>query len=243
MLLVTALLAALLAGVIQGVTGFGAGIVMMSILPYVTELTSAAAMTALISIVLTSLMVWRYRASLNLKVALLPTLFYIAGSTLAIRTVQGIDITMLKLVFGVFLIALALYFAFAKSVSLAPNLVTMFVCGFVSGLCDGFFSVGGPLMVLFFMAVTTTREEYLANLQVVFLVVAAYNTVLRAATGLFTADLVAPSLAGMAGIFLGLQLANRIADRIDDALVRNLTYLLIGVSGVITLVTTALTLL
>lgn len=44
-LLVTIMIAALLAGFIQGVIGFGAGIVLMSVLPYFLLLPKAAALT------------------------------------------------------------------------------------------------------------------------------------------------------------------------------------------------------
>lgn len=150
-LLVTIMIAALLAGFIQGVIGFGAGIVLMSVLPYFLLLPKAAALTNTVAVSLTIIMVYHYRNYIKLKLIIWPTLFYILGSTIAIRLSKNLDISFLKIIFAIFLICLALYFwKFSQKISISANFMSMFLCGFVSGVCDGLFAIGGPLMVLFF---------------------------------------------------------------------------------------------
>lgn len=228
-----AFIASLTAGIIQGLTGFGAGIVIMSLLPYAAGITKSAAIAPVISAVLLVSMVWMYRDALRWKLVVLPTVFYLFGSALAIMTVRYIDVSLLKMVFGVFLIALALYFFFAKEIRLKNTMITMFLCGFGSGLCDGFFSAGGPLMVLYYSALTDNRREYMANLQFVFLAAAVFNTFLRVKNGIFTSDLILPALLGMIGILAGLKLAGKLS--VKEKTAKTLTCLLIAVSGVITL--------
>lgn len=55
-----------------------------------------------------------------------------------------------------------------------------------------------------------------------------------------TLDLLPLSIAGIIAILMGLFVANRVVDRLDTKLLQNLTYLLIGFSGALTLITTLL---
>ncbi|KHD46098.1 sulfite exporter TauE/SafE family protein [Streptococcus hongkongensis] len=238
-LFLTIIMAALLAGFIQGVTGFGAGIVLMSVLPYLLLLPKAAALTNAVAVSLTIIMVYHYRKYIRFKLIVWPTLFYIVGSSLAIHLSKSLDINFLKIIFAIFLIALVFYFStFSQKITISANFLSMFLCGFVSGICDGLFAIGGPLMVLFFLAVTENQRDYLANLQVVFLISGSYNLIFRAAQGILTLDLLLLSLVGIAAIIIGLLIANRIVDRLDAKMLQQMTYLLIAVSGAITLITT-----
>ncbi len=238
-LLIIVLITAFFAGLIQGVTGFGAGIVMMSAIPYVINLPKAAAITNAVAVVLTIIMAYQYRNQIKLKLLLAPTLFYIIGSTLAIHLSKGYDSRFLKIIFAVFLIGLALYFwKFAEKVSIKANFLTMFLCGVVSGICDGLFAIGGPLMVLFFLAVTDSQEEYLANLQTVFLISGLYNLFFRAIQGILTVDLLPLIVLGIISIIIGLVIANRIMHHIKPTQIKLMTYALIGISGLFTLMTT-----
>jgi len=230
--------AALLGGLVQGVTGFGAGIVIMTLIPYIFPLTSAAAMTGMISIVLTGSMAWKYREHMRPQLIILPTVFYLITSTLAVNLATVMDMTVLKIIYALFLIALSLYFLFVKGASVPDNTLSIILCGALSGLCDGFFSAGGPFMVLLFMAATSSEDEYMANLQTVFFIVALYNTALRIFKGIITPALVAPTLIGVAVMLVGLGLAGKVRTKVSADTVRLITYIVIGVSGVITLVTT-----
>jgi hypothetical protein len=96
------------------------------------------------------------------------------------------------------------------------------------------FSIGGPLMVLYFMSITDSKEEYLGTIQTFFAICAAYNLALRTYRGLFTMDLMGYALLGVVAIFLGLKLGNRVVDRIDDKMMQKIVCIMIGISGITT---------
>ncbi|MCF0108572.1 MAG: sulfite exporter TauE/SafE family protein, partial [Erysipelotrichaceae bacterium] len=77
-------LLALIAGIVQGVTGFGAGIVMMMGFPYFFSLPVSAALSGTIGTMLSVTMTWTYRKFINWKELVLPTIVYNAVSTLCI---------------------------------------------------------------------------------------------------------------------------------------------------------------
>lgn len=228
----------LLAGFVQGVSGFGAGIVFMSIVPYFLSVTASAAISNFVCLMLEIMMVIRYRKYINKKIILMPAVFFIVGGTIGIVLASNMDTRLMKLILGGFLILLSIYMlVFRSKMKLKDNLLTMFVCGFVSGLCDGMFSIGGPLMVLYFLATTRTKEEYLGTIQTFFMICAIYNLALRTYRGLFTVDLLGYALVGTAEIFAGLSVGNRVVDKIDDQMMQKIVCVMIGISGAVTFLT------
>lgn len=228
----------LLAGFVQGVSGFGAGIVFMSIVPYFLSVTASAAISNFVCLMLEIMMVIRYRKYINKKIILMPAVFFIVGGTIGIILASNMDTRLMKLILGGFLILLSIYMLiFRSKMKLKDNLLTMFVCGFVSGLCDGMFSIGGPLMVLYFLATTKSKEEYLGTIQTFFLICAIYNLALRTYRGLFTVDLLGYALVGTAAIFAGLAVGNRVVDKIDDQMMQKIVCVMIGISGAVTFLT------
>lgn len=232
-------LSLVLAGFVQSVTGFGAGIVFMSIAPYFIAVTGAAAVSNFVSLMLEIMMAWRYRSFIQWRTIGAPALCFMATSTVAIHWATAMDVVVLKRILGVFLILLCPYMLmFRQKIALRPSWRTVMACGVFSGLCDGFFAVGGPMMVLYFLAITRSKEAYLGTLQSFFMICAAYSLAMRTYRGLFTADMVGYALAGTAAIFLGLWLGNRAVNRIDDQMMQKLVCLMIGLSGGVTLLST-----
>ena len=233
------MLTAVIAGLVQGTTGFGLGIVMMLVLPFFLPLASSAAVTNFISLPLCLFLYLRYRKEVNHKLLILPTLFYIVGSSLAILLIPYINQYLLKIFFSLFLIGLSIYFLkFATTFQIRASLTTMIVTGVLSGICDGLFGIGGPLMVVFYLVLVPTKEAYLGSIQGLFLLVGIYNIIFRIYRGIFTINLLQPSLFISVAVLLGMLIANRIVNRINHDLIRQLTYCFIGLSGVITLLTT-----
>ena len=98
--------------------------------------------------------------------------------------------------------------------------------------------MGSSVMVVFYLALVPTKEAYLGSIQGLFLLVGIYNIIFRIYRGIFTINLLQPSLFISVAVLLGMLIANRIVNRINHDLIRQLTYCFIGLSGVITLLTT-----
>ena len=107
-------LMALLGGFVQGVTGFGGGIVMMMVFPMLFPLTQAAGINGAILVFLNSTMVYVYRKHINIKMVLPVFLFSIIVSTITIKVAAGAAPLIIKKMFGGFLLLLAIYYLFIK---------------------------------------------------------------------------------------------------------------------------------
>lgn len=230
-------LAALAAGFIQGIAGFGSGPVQMMVYPLFWSLPEAAAVSVCVSVPLNLNMMLTYWKRIDWKKVLLPVLPYMAVCTVAIRFSKDIDQAFMKKVFGGFLILLAVYYLFFdRREKRKLSLFTTLVYIAVSAVCDAFFGIGGPLMVLYFLSITDSQEEYLGTAAAFFLINGAYNTAVRLMSGIIGTQHVPYICAGIAAILLGVTAAHRLVDRLDDALLRKVTYVMIGLTGVFNLI-------
>lgn len=233
-------LPALAGGIIQGVTGFGAGVVMMMFLPLQYSVVQSAGISSAICMILCAAMVYRYRKTINFKKIIAPAILYLAISSISILFAKMINQEVMKIILGIFLIILSLYFLFFNKKVIEPKGIVSILCIVISGICDGLFGIGGPLMVIYFLAKTSSKEEYLGTIQCFFLINVLYSTIFRIFNSIITIDLMPGIGLGMLGILVGLFVANKIVDRLDGGLVKKLTYVIIGLCGLSNVITTLL---
>ena len=111
--LVLLLVFALGASFTQRVTGFGFGIFIMTVLPFLMpsygEATALSGMLAVISVTITLLRMWRYiqwRKLLPILVTFLLVSFF------SVRLVARVDSNLMKRVLGCILVVVSVYFFF-----------------------------------------------------------------------------------------------------------------------------------
>ena len=221
-------------GVVQGTCGFGCGILAMLGYSSYLPVNQAAAVTSVINFGITFPTFLRYRKHLTVKKILLPFLIYTVSSVLIIHASVRLNAGLLKRFFGLFLLLLSLYH-FTLAGRQPPRWTPlMTVLAFlVSGLGSGLFAVGGPLMVLYFLAHTDSTEEFLADTQMIFAVNALPTLTMRVRSGLLTAGHVPLLVPGLLGVLGGFWLAGRLAGRLDKPKLTRLVYLAVGVSGLL----------
>lgn len=225
-------LPALIAGLIQGVTGFGAGIIMMMFLPLQFSVVQSAGISGAVSLVLCSMMVFRYRKFINFKKVIGPVILFNIVNSIFIIYSKSIDQkNLMKLILGIFLMILSIYFLFFSDKNFKPNKIVSILCIIISGICGGLFGTGGPLMVIYYLAKTDSKEEYLGTIQCLFLINTCYSTLFRIINGIITTQLISNIFIGMIGIIIGVTIANKIVNKLNTTFVRKLTYCVIGVSG------------
>ena len=230
-------LIALVAGMIHTITGFGAGIIMMMVLPYFLDMVTGPALSSSINFFLSLTLTFKFRDTIRLRLILYPVIPYMICSTGAIMALKHLDMRLLAIAFGGFLIILSAYFLFiAGKMSVRPTWQSAVVCGAVSGVCAGLFGIGGPLMALYFLAITDSKESYTGNLQCCFTCSCLSNTLTRVSRGIYTMDLVPLTILGLVAINLGKALGLKVLDRLDANLIRKIVYLFVGLSGLLTVV-------
>ena len=229
------LVAAFAAGVVQALTGFGAGIVMMIVLPLLYAIPQAAGISQAICLAICAMMTFQYRKSIQWKKALKPVVPYLTVSSLCIQFSTRVNQEILVRIFGGFLVLLSLYYLFfnknAGPKEMSRPMSALYIVA--SGLWDGLFGIGGPLMVIYFLNLTKDKKEYLGTMQAFSILNVLWNTLFRLYSGILTTAHLPMIAAGMAAILIASVLAKKAVEKIDDAKLRKMTYLLIGISGLL----------
>lgn len=224
---------ALLAGLIQGLTGFGAVIIMMIFFPSILPMVQAAGIGGIIVLPSEMALALHYRHAFKLKRVLPALIIYAAVATWSVHLGRILDTHVLRLMLGVLLIALCGYFLFSKN---AENrrypwyiaILFMVISGFFSGL----FGIGGPLMALYFLSLSKSIPEYIANIQGFFLLDSLYITSIRVASGILGIRVLPYILVGMLAGVVGTVIASRLSSRWNLTTIKPWIYRFIGLAGV-----------
>ncbi|WP_461214385.1 TSUP family transporter [Lacticaseibacillus sp. GG6-2] len=226
------LLAAILASLVQGVTGFGSGIMLMIFLPAMLPIGQSAGVATMTMVLAEIALVWRYRRFIHLKRVVWPFFVYASVATWSVHLGQVLPVQLLKGLLGALLISLAVYFTVSHGAGSKPFpfIVTL---GFmvISGFFNGLFGIGGPLMALYFLTLAKSKEEYLASIQTFFLIDTVYVTTLRFATQVLHVGDVKFVVIGMVGTLIGTAIANRIVTRLNVRTITKVVYVFIGLAG------------
>jgi len=227
------------AGIVQTTTGFGSGIFVMIFLPMFLPVTGASALSSVVSFFLTIAMAWRYRAHARIKEIIpLAIVNVVCSSTCIYLSANVIDLSGLKAYLGLFLIVVAIWMAFfAHKLRIKPSMGSALICGSISGAANGFFSTGGPPIVVYLLgAYGDDKLAYLGTFQWFGIMTGIVTIGMRIYAGTMTASLVPYVLPGLIGIYLGMFVGNRIVDRINVEQMKKLIYAFLAVSGLITFI-------
>lgn len=235
--LLLVIFAAFCGGLVQAVTGFGGAVIVMIFLPMILNMTAAPALSDGITMMLSFSMFWRYRRSVRFQSIVVPACVYLVASTLAIHCSGSLDTGKLKGIFGLFLIALSIYFfVFSGKLSVRPTMAVQIGCGLLAGICGGLFGISGPPVSLFYLAATDTKEEYLGTLNAFFSITVIFNMASRIYNGFLTVSLLPLMAAGIGAILTGCALGSRFVKKINIEMMRKCVYGLMVFAGAVTVI-------
>lgn len=231
------LLFALGAAFVQRTTGFGFGIFIMTMLPYLLpSYGEATALSGLLAMVTSSIIVFKNRQHIVWR-NLIPILcVFLVFSVVAIEFLSIMRRDTLHVILGITLIAASLYFwFFSDRIKVRPTIVTQASLGTLSGFMGGFFGMQGPPAVLYFLSVSDTKEKYIALTQTYFLIGNLMMTCYRFHAG-FVSDVVLRSwMIAIPAVLLGTYVGNIVYKHLQMPLLRKIVYIYIGLSGVLAL--------
>ncbi|MBQ0057044.1 MAG: sulfite exporter TauE/SafE family protein [Bacteroidales bacterium] len=223
------------AAFVQRVSGFGFGIFIMTILPYLMpSYGEATALSGLLAAVTSILIVWKMHSHISWR-RLWPILFtFIIVSYVSVKFVSSAGDIVLKRMLGVMLILAAVWFMFfSRHIRVRPSIPVQVAMGTLSGVMGGLFGMQGPPAVLYFLACTGTKEGYIALTQCYFLVGNLMMTVFRAGEGYLTADVGKAWCVGVPAVLLGTWLGSKVFDRIPLNVLRTIIYIYMAISGAV----------
>lgn len=222
----------LISSVIQCVTGFGFGIIMMAVMPLFLPYPVAMNVSTVLSLFLNLAILLPCIKNVNWKQLALPAIFCVVGSTAGNFLIAGADMGIYKRLLGVFLIMLAIWlYFFSSKVKIKPTPKNAAIAGIVSGMCGGLFSVSGPPMVLYLVSVLDDKQEYMATTQCYFLINNIYLLSIRFAMHTIPGGIMTPVIFGTAGLLLGSVVGGKIFKKLNPQKVKTFVYAFMAISG------------
>lgn len=227
------------ASFVQRTTGFGFGIFIMTLLPFLMpSYGEATTLSGLLALTTSAMISIRMRKYITWK-RLFPILItFIIVSAVAICMLARIHDNTLRKILGIILIITALYFAFFSSrIKLKTTLPYQIGAGTISGIMGGLFGMQGPPAVLYFISSEPDKNSYMAMVQTYFLIGNAMMTIVRASNGFLTATVGRCYVFCIAAVLTGTLLGSWAFKHIPGRIFPYVVYSYIGISGLIIFLT------
>ena len=150
----------------QRTVGFGFGIFLIPLLFLLGimdgDYKSIVSLSSMMAATLSLITVWDLRKSLDWHYIWPLLIVFIPTSTFFSYVMFGTDASWLKIILGITLILLSIYFTFFKKegIKIKPNWFNTISLGSLSGLMGGLFSMQGPPVVYYYLSTQKTKEEY-----------------------------------------------------------------------------------
>lgn len=213
------MLAVLVGYFVKGVAGIGNTLVVTSAMSYTRTNAEITPVELLLCVPTNLVVTWVYRRHINWKLAIAPMCMVLAGDVLGVLLLKNVDVTAMKMVFGVVLILLSveqLWRELRGKPGKTAHPALMLVLGISAGVLCGMFGVGA-LLAAYLSRVTTDDMTYKGTMSVIFTVENAFRIVAYSVTGLLTtASLINAAMLlpfmGL-GLFLGIRLSSRMNAR------------------------------
>ena len=229
------------ASFIQRTIGFGFGIFIMTALPFLMpSYAEAVTLSGLFSLTSATVVMAQYIKYVNWKRFLPIIVAFTIFSTVAIYLLDRIEGPSMRIILGIMLIVLSLYFSFFKEKIqkiIRPTAGWQLGAGSLSGVMGGLFGMQGPPVVLYLIASEPDKDRYMGMIQTYAVATNITMVIGRALNGYITPAVGVTYLYGLGGLAIGVIAGNWAYKRIPNRLFTYIVYAYIGISGAIILFT------
>lgn len=198
------ILVTMLAALVQGCLGFGGGLISMAILSLVWEVKDATAAMAPVGLLMVSMLSVKLRHSMTPR-ELVPLFVAIpVGVFGGVYALGSLPSTLLKSLLGLTLVVFVLH-STKKTVSRPQKDSGRFAAaaGALSGFTGAALNAAGPPVLIYASITGWQKDQFRANLQLIFLVIAVFAVGGLALGGFFSAASLTLSLKLVPGVLAG----------------------------------------
>lgn len=213
-----ALCAFVLAGMVQGSSGFGFSLVAVGLVGMALgDVKMGAVVPVFSNVALTGWISWRLRSHIRVRMVLPFLSGSLIGVPAGVWLLSAIRPVWVYAGIGAVLFVSGGYALLPKQRRRDWHRVWVGVpCGLASGGLSGAFNTGGPPAVAFLSNQSMDRFEFVATLQFVFVLASLVRLGFLGGWGMIDSRVLAIGLAGIAAALLGGYLGHRILHRMAD---------------------------
>lgn len=223
----------LLAGCVQGVTGFGAGLIAIPLLCLIIDIKTAIPLVVLNGLAMTSWLAFSLRRSFDRRKIVPLITGAVPGIFLGGYLLQHINQDIARILLGALLV---LYSCIGLLFQPRPRQLPGelgYLAGFCSGCITSLLSAGGPPVIMYSTLMNWKPEEIRATLTAFFVCNAGLTVMVHAAHGMTTVLTLKYFLVTMPLILAGTNTGSLLNKRIGQRLYLRLVYLLLLPMGIL----------
>ena len=222
---------------LQTSMGFGNGVLIMAILPFILPFGKAVAFNQISCLFLTVLVVGKMWRKIRWSI-LIPILIPMGISTMIFTLWSfSFDQSILKIFLGVVFIILVLVFLLSKKgTRIKPTPMKGAVMGVISGISNGFTGISGPPAAMYLRPSISDNDEYIATIQCFFLFQSTIGLLSRMGLGALDRGDVGYLFLVLIFTFFGSIVGGKINGKVDSTKMQRYVYIFVGLYGLYVLV-------
>ena len=229
------------ASFVQRTTGFGFGIFIMTALPFLMpSYAEAVTLSGILSLTSSTVVMLKYLKYVSWR-RILPILAaFSVMSAIAVFTLDRIEGRTMRMILGLILILLSLYFGFFKEKLqkiIRPTTGWQIGSGLIGGVMGGLFGMQGPPVVLYLINSEPDKNHYMGMIQTYAVLTNVIMLTARACNGYLTTSVGSAYLYSLGGLLIGVLAGRWAFKRLSDKLFAYIVYAYIGVSGLVIFLT------
>jgi uncharacterized membrane protein YfcA len=220
------------AGFVQGLTGFGFGLVSMSLMPLVISVKQAAAISTVFSLLATITTFLRHCRDYNWRLGLAFLVSVCVGVPVGVYFLDRASEGLILRVLGVLMLLFAAReFLLARQPQAIPPALTV-PMGLFSGALSGAFNLGGIPSAAYAYAHPWSRGQIMAFLQVMITLSCALRIVFYSEFGYFKEISLGQAVLLVVPLYAAIWLGHAALRRIQPQYIRKGVFAFIGLAGI-----------
>lgn len=223
----------LVAGFLQGLTGFGFGLIALPLLGLFIDIKTVIPLIVMLAIFISITLSIQLRASINLKSIYVLFAATIPGIPLGVYILKHIPTETLAIGLGIIMIAFTSYQLLAKPTPRPLGIIPTAFAGFMSGAIGGSIGAGGPPVIIYSTIQPWSKDQAKATLAFYFAISGAMISISHAYSGLITKEVTNLFLVSLPGLAVGIFLGTIAYSHISDHGYKKLAFILVFLLGCI----------
>lgn len=221
------------AAFVQGLTGFGFGIIAMSLLPLAMPFRHATLLVAVLGLVLNVVTFLRCRSDYEWRRGWQLIAGAALGCPLGVYLVQTLDEPLMIRLLGALIIAFSLReLVFSRGLDRAFSPWSALPLGGLSGLFGAAFNIGGPPAIAYVYSQSWSQRQMIALLQVMFLEIGILRVGLTAMTGHVDKPVLIHSALLLLPLIVAVFLGHWVLERLTPGRMKRPVWIFLLVMGV-----------
>ena len=231
------------AGFIIGAVGFGFGLTTSPTLLLFLDPQTVVVVVNAVAIVAFSLVLVETREQAKFREQTPLAIAGAIGTPIGVFALSELDASILRIAIGVLVLALTALVVLKSEWRVPYPQFTGPILGFISAAMTTGLTIGGPILVLFFLGCGMKRQELRASMAYFFTIMYIAAAIGYATQGFFTAAILILIATAAPGVAIAFWIATRLAGRMNESIFRRAVVTIITVSSIVVIAREILSLL